>query len=148
LGVIYQPALKEMFSAVKGKGAFLNDKKIRVSETKEFDKSFLSIGIPYKKNEVYKERFLRNFLTIMEKAYSFRHFGAIALDLAYVASGRFDAIFFENLAWWDFAAGTLIIEEAGGITSDFQNNVIKPGSKSYLGSNKYMHKLLMQLLSF
>lgn len=147
LAVIYQPILKEMFTALKNKGAFLNDNPIKISNVTDFGRSFLVIGIPYETNEDYYKRFLEDISKIMKSAYAFRHFGAAALDLAYVACGRFDAIFFEDLSWWDFAAGMLMIHEAGGITSDFANKPILSTSRSFVGANKDMHGILLQLLS-
>jgi len=148
LGCIYCPTLKEMFYAQKDAGAFLNDNAISVSSVSSFDESFLAIGVPYRKDDAYLKRFITAFSDIMGKSFAFRHFGAAALDLAYVACGRFDAIFFEDLAWWDFAAGKLLIKEAGGVITDYKNNEITAASKSLIGASGTVHQELLNILLF
>jgi len=146
LAIIYQPVLKELFYAAKGKGAFLNGKPIESSQATSLDKAFLGIGVPYEKNSDYYKRFMHDLIEIMKQSFSFRHFGAVALDLAYVACGRLDATFFEDLFWWDFSAGSLLIREANGVITDFDNNQINQTSRSVLGANKMIHKKLIALI--
>ena len=145
LGFIYNPLLKEMFFASKGKGAFLNGKPIAISGITAFEKTFLAVCIPYEKSSAYYKRFVESIIDIMKGAFAFRHCGAAALDLAYVAAGRFDAIFFEDMFWWDFAAGTLLINEAGGVTTDFANNPILPNSRTFIGANTEIHAKLREI---
>lgn len=146
LAFVYQPVLKELFWAIKGGGAFLHDIPIYISTTSRFEDTFLCAGIPYIKDKAYNKRFMRAFAEIIKETFAFRHFGAVALDLAYVACGRLDAIFFEDMAWWDFAAGKLLIQEAGGIITDFNNNAIQKDSRSFIGANKDIHKELLDIL--
>jgi len=146
LGFIYQPLLKELFFAQKGKGAFLNDNPIKISNISEKNGTLLAVAVPYKMNSSFYERFSSIIDNTLKDYFAFRHFGAVALDLAYVACGRFDALFFEELFWWDFSAGSLIVEEAGGIVSDFNDQKIGPNSKSVIASNAAVHSDLIQLV--
>jgi len=145
LGFIYNPLMKEMFSASKGKGAFLNDKLIAISGISKLEKTFLAVCIPYEKSSEYYKRFVDSIIEIMKGSFAFRHCGAAALDLAHVAAGRFDAIFFEDMFWWDFAAGTLLIQEAGGVATDFLNNSILPNSRTFIGANEIIHTKLLDI---
>jgi len=144
-GMIYQPILDELFWAQSGKGAWFNGNRIHVSDLESVDKSLLVVGLPYGGIEDYR-RFWAQVCAVMPRAYAFRHLGAVALDLAYVASGRFDGIFFARLSWWDFAAGDLLIREAGGKTSDFEGNPITATSGSFVAGSDAVHKNLLQLL--
>jgi myo-inositol-1(or 4)-monophosphatase len=144
-GMIYQPVLDELFWAQKGKGAWLNGDRISVTEPEKFDQSLLVIGLPYEAKRDYKA-YLQNIISVVPRAYTFRYLGAAALDLAYVACGRFDGIFFAGLAWWDFAAGDLLIREAGGKTSDFQGVSIGLESKSLVAGGSQVYKKLFELL--
>ena len=145
LGFIYNPLMKEMFFASKGKGAYCNGDFVVVSETSALEETFLTLCIPYERSSAYYKRFIDSFLEILRGSFAFRHCGAAALDLAYVAAGRFDAVFFEDMFWWDFAAGTLLIKEAGGMTSDFANNAIFPNSRTLIGANKAIHAKLLDI---
>ncbi len=143
LGFVYQPLLDEMFFAEKGRGAFLNRKSIKVSNVSRIEDAFLLFCIPYGKNEG-SLKLLEHVLQLSQKAYSMRLLGAAALDQSYVASGRLDGMFFEQLAWWDVAAASLIIEEAGGRVSDYSGNPIRPGFRSFVAGNPWIHELLVQ----
>lgn len=145
LGVVYQPLTKEYFYAHRGNGAFLNGKKIQVSNVCHIDKTIILIGFPYKKGRRF-EHLLTLTKEIVPKTFAFRHFGAAALDLAYVAAGRVDAVFFEELTWWDVAAGVLLIQEAGGITSDFEGNPINEDYKTFFGAGPALYKQLQKLI--
>jgi len=149
LGFVYNPLLDEMFFAHKDNGAFLNNSPITISNLKSLEDSFLAVCIPYPSAGTgrgeYYERFAKSIMDIMQKSFSFRHCGAAALDLAYTAAGRFDAMFFEDMCWWDFAAGKLLIKEAGGISTDFQNNPIGPKSRTFIGANKQIHAKLLDI---
>jgi len=146
LGFVYQPILGQMFHAIKGEGAFLNNSPIKVSSINKFDQTFLVVGIPYEKSDSYLRGFFDDMSEIMRKTLTFRHFGAVALDLAYVACGKVDAIFFEDMFWWDFAAGILLIKEAGGVITDFSHKPIGMDSKSLIGANATIHKGFMDIL--
>ncbi|MFC1842350.1 inositol monophosphatase family protein [Candidatus Dependentiae bacterium] len=145
LGFVYNPLMHEMFYAQKGKGAFLNDEPISISSLSNFQEAFLAVCIPYEKSTEYYKRFIDSIIKVMKGSFAFRHCGAAALDQAYAASGRFDAIFFEDMFWWDFAAGKLLIQEAGGTVSDFQNNPIGPKSRTFIGANSDMHAILLDV---
>lgn len=116
-GMIYNPFTNEMFKAIRGEGAYLNDKPIKVSNTDTLTNALVAVGTsPYYKNlavEVFDK--IRH---LFEESLDIRRSGSAALDLAYVASGRQDAYFEYNLKPWDYAAGCLILEEAGGIVKD------------------------------
>ncbi len=144
-GMIYQPVLDELFWAQKGKGAWLNGDRISVTEPEQFDKSLLVIGLPYEAKRDYKA-YLQKIIAVVPKAYTFRYLGAAALDLAYVACGRFDGIFFAGLEWWDFAAGDLLISEAGGRVTDFRGNAIHSGSESLVAGGKQVYSRLFELI--
>jgi len=145
IGVVYQPLLNEYFMASRGKGAFLNGKPIKVSAIHEIKDSMVLVGLPYAKSATYSKLF-EYFALVAKKSYSVRHFGAAALDQAYVACGRVDGVFFEDLAWWDIAAGYLLIEEAGGLVTDFEGKPIGADYKSFLGAGVSLHGFLKTLL--
>src|SRR5262249_50711623 len=127
---VYQPITKEFFYAAKGKGAFLNEKPIRVSQTDSLKKSIIAIGIPYAKTPEFKQ-VIKGLDRVAPVTDAIRHMGAAALDQAYVAAGRFDGVFFEQLGWWDIAAGMLLIQEAGGIVTTFEGGKVDRQWVSY-----------------
>jgi myo-inositol-1(or 4)-monophosphatase len=125
--VIYDPARNELFTASKGRGAFLNDRRIRVSALTRFGDALVGTGFPFK--EVTRlELYTRQLQTMMRTCAGVRRAGAAALDLAYVACGRLDAFWELGLAPWDMAAGALLILEAGGLVGDLK------GDNGYLES--------------
>lgn len=116
--VVYDPSHNELFTATRGRGAFLNDRRIRVSKRTRLADSLVGTGFPYR---VFKhaDTYTKIFRDLTEKTAGLRRPGAASLDLAYVACGRYDAFFEFGLFPWDFAAGVLLIQEAGGLVSDF-----------------------------
>ena len=115
--VVYDPGRNELFTASKGRGAFLNDRRIRVSKCLRLEGALIGTGFPFK--ELGRvELYLRQLKTLMEKTAGVRRAGAAALDLAYVACGRLDAFWELGLSAWDMAAGALLIQEAGGLVAD------------------------------
>jgi myo-inositol-1(or 4)-monophosphatase len=125
--VIYDPARNELFTASKGRGAFLNDRRIRVSSLARFGDALVGTGFPFK--EVTRlELYTRQLQTMMRTCAGVRRAGAAALDLAYVACGRLDAFWELGLSPWDMAAGALLILEAGGLVGDLK------GDNGYLES--------------
>lgn len=144
-GMVYQPLLNELFWAEKGKGAWLNGSQIRVSLPKSFDESLLVVGLPYDAQRDYRP-YLKQIRAVAPWVYTCRYLGAAALDLSYVACGRFDGIFFAGLAWWDFSAGDLLIREAGGRSSDFKGKPVGLDSKSYTAGGPLVHQRLLELL--
>jgi myo-inositol-1(or 4)-monophosphatase len=139
LGAVFNPFLDELFLAEKGKGATLNEKPIQVSEKKEVIQSCLVTGFPYTyldmpngPLEVFG-RFIRNGVPV-------RRLGSAAVDLCWVACGRFDGFFEHKLNAWDSAAGFLIVEEAGGKVTDFQGNYYSPYQPQIVASNGKIHE--------
>ena len=145
LGLIYDPMREEMFSAVKGEGAFLNGEKIRVSAVDDLNKSLLATGFPYdiRASKVNNITHFNNFLTRVQ---GIRRCGSAAMDLCYVASGRFDGFWELKLSPWDMAAGALIVQEAGGLISDFQNGEFTIYGAEILASNGLIHQQIVEVL--
>ena len=121
-GIIYDPIKDELFWAEKGVGAFLNDKRIRVSGRNQLKDALVSTGIPWKGMESSHKNYLKILENIMKNSSGIRRYGAAALDLAYVAAGRYDAFWEFNLKTWDIAAGSLLVKEAGGYVGNINKN--------------------------
>jgi myo-inositol-1(or 4)-monophosphatase len=121
VGVIYDPVSQELFSATRGNGAKLNNKKIRVTNHQGLKNALIGTGFPYH-DQSYLDVYLATMKEIMQKTAGLRRPGSAALDLAWLAAGRIDGFWEFNLKAWDIAAGALIVREAGGIVSDFENN--------------------------
>lgn len=119
--VIYDPVHNDLFTATKGRGAFLNDKRIRVTNRSKLQDSLISTGFPFK-DFSYLDTYLEIFKDMAKKTSGLRRPGSAALDLAYVAAGYADGFFEINLSPWDIAAGALLVQEAGGIVGDFEGN--------------------------
>lgn len=147
LAGIYNPILNELFFAEKGKGAFLNGKRIRVSKTGSMIDSLLVTGFPYDRQK--KARFYLKFVqAFMQRCRGVRRLGAASIDLAYVACGRFEAYWEFNLKPWDMAAGKLIVEEAGGKMTNFKGgsvNIDLPAQT--LASNVLIHKKVLKIFT-
>ncbi|MBM3936376.1 MAG: inositol monophosphatase [Sphingomonadales bacterium] len=122
LGVVYSPCTLEMFSAVKGAGAFLNGIPIRVSNQEHLEDALLATGFPYYRFDRMEE-YMASLGQLMRQCRGLRRLGSAALDLAYVACGRFDAYFEHNLQPWDVAAGILLVREAGGVVSGIRDGI-------------------------
>ena len=120
-GVVYDPVRNDLFTATKGRGVFLNDRRLRVSKRYRMNEALLGTGFPFKSLETL-DAYLKMFRTMTEQSAGIRRAGAAALDLAYVAAGRFDGFFEIGLSPWDIAAGGLMVTEAGGLIGDFQGD--------------------------
>lgn len=118
-GVIFDPVRNDLFTTSKGAGAFLNDRRIRVSRTLALKDALLGTGFPYKEFAQF-DRYLAMFKDLTQKSAGIRRPGAAALDLAYVACGRYDGFWEMGLNPWDVAAGGLLVQEAGGLVADFK----------------------------
>jgi myo-inositol-1(or 4)-monophosphatase len=118
-GVIFDPVRNELFTASKGAGAFMNDRRMRVSKTINMKDALLGTGFPYKEFSNF-DRYLAVFKEMTQKSAGIRRPGAAALDLAYVAAGRYDGFWEQGLNAWDVAAGGLFILESGGLIADFK----------------------------
>ncbi len=146
VGVVHIPVLDETYAAVRGSGATLNGKPISVSSTDELSSSLLSTGFPYDEDLVPKA--LEVFSNMVRKTRGIRRDGAAAVDLAFVASGRYDGFWELGLAPWDVAAGSLIIEEAGGYVTDFSGEKHDIyDSQGIVATNGEFHSQLLSKLS-
>ena len=146
LGVVYDPMREELFSAQRGKGAWLNGKPIQVSDTTDLAKSLLVTGFPYDTWD-NPENNLDHFARFSKRTRGVRRLGAAALDLCYVAAGRFDGYWEIRLQSWDVAAGGLIVAEGGGVITNLhgEGDYLSP-HQSVLAANKEMHALMMGVL--
>jgi myo-inositol-1(or 4)-monophosphatase len=118
-GLVYNPVSDELFSAERGKGAFLNDRRLRVAARQRLNDAVIACGLPhYGRGDL--AMFRKEFAVVQEKVAGLRRFGAAALDLAFLAAGRFDGYWERNLSPWDMAAGTLLVREAGGFVTDLE----------------------------
>ncbi len=145
LGLVYDPMREEMFSALKGKGAFLNGKKISVSGINELDKSLLATGFPYDVR-VSQENNISHFNNFIIRVQGIRRCGSAAMDLCYVACGRFDGFWELKLKPWDMAAGTFIVQEAGGRVSDFRGSEFSIFGSEILATNGAIHQQMVDIL--
>ncbi len=146
LGVIYDPFKNELFCAEKGKGALMNDKKIRVSNCTSIKSAVFGMGIPYRKKD-YSGVYIETLRTLMDaRCGSIRRLGAAALDLAYVASGRLDGFWEFNLKPWDIVAGSIIVLESGGHVSDIKNSKEYLNSGNILAANINLHQNVIENL--
>ena len=146
-GIIFDPIKNEMFTAEKGNGAYLNNSRIRVSNKKKLSDSLLVTGGP-KHSSKNKEKIFSEYIEISRKIlFPIRKFGSAALDLAYVACGRFDGSWHRELNYWDFAAGIVILKEAGGFIDFFENDNNIPLKKNVLASNSNIHDQLKNLIN-
>ncbi len=145
VGVVYDPVREELFTARRGQGARLNGRKIRVSSNNNFRESMLATGFPLRAKarlNAYLESFRRIFL----ETGSIRRAGSAALDLAYTACGRFDGFWEMSLASWDTAAGSLLVEEAGGIVTDFFGTDQYLSNGHIAAGNTWIQPRLVELL--
>ena len=142
LGAVHNPIMNEFFFAERGKGATLNDKSIRVSDKTEVIHSCLVTGFPYTYlDQEYGP--LQVFEKLIRKGIPVRRLGSAAIDLCWVAAGRFDGFYEHKLAAWDSAAGFLIVEEAGGKVTDFKGDYYSPYQPHILATNGHIHDELL-----
>ncbi len=125
VGLIYDPVKDEMFTAEKNGGAFMRRKRLRVSGRQDLMQATLATGAP-RRSKASKERFVKEYEAILDIAPGLRRFGAAALDLAYVAAGRYEGFWERDLKAWDIAAGLLIVREAGGFCGDIDSDKANP----------------------
>jgi myo-inositol-1(or 4)-monophosphatase len=144
-GVVYEPLRDEEYWAEKGNGAFVSDRRLRVSGRRGLGDAVIATGIPFREYGDHPA-FLKTLQAVMSQTAGVRRFGAAALDLAYVAAGRYDGFWEFNLKPWDIAAGLLLVKEAGGYTSELLggNDVLKTGN--VLAANDHLHAPLGTLL--
>ena len=144
IGVTYDPTRNELFAAEKGQGASLNFKPIHVSATSELSESLVVTGFPYDFKE--KSEFARHLQSFLLAARGVRRDGSAAIDLAYVACGRFDGFWEEGLNPWDIAAGVLLISEAGGRISNYDGSSLSIYSPPICASNGHIHDEMLAVL--
>jgi myo-inositol-1(or 4)-monophosphatase len=145
LGVVYNPSLNELFTAEKGKGAWLNKKRIEVSKTAKLIESLVVTGFPYTINE-NPEPEVTHFRNFIVESQAVRRLGSAALDLAYVACGRFDGFWEGTLNAWDMAAGVLLVTEAGGKWTDYQGKPSSVYNTQVLTTNGLIHNEMLGVL--
>ncbi|KRB50509.1 MAG: inositol monophosphatase family protein [Pseudomonadota bacterium] len=143
--VTYNPVTNELFWAEKGKGCFVNDKRLRVAGRKHLDESVLGTGIPFLGHGQHA-RFLKELHQISQRVAGVRRFGAASLDLAYVAAGRLDGFWERDLKPWDMAAGLLMIQEAGGKVTDMDGGEDMLTNGSICTANLELHPLMLDKL--
>ena len=143
--VTYNPVTNELFWAEKGKGCFVNDKRLRVAGRKHLDESVLGTGIPFLGHGQHA-RFLKELHQISQRVAGVRRFGAASLDLAYVAAGRLDGFWERDLKPWDMAAGLLMIQEAGGKVTDMDGGEDMLTKGSICTANLELHPLMLDKL--
>lgn len=146
LGLVYDPLREETFFARRGHGAFLNGRALQVTTTDRLDASLLASGFPYDRRE-HADFYLSFFKAFMLRTQGIRRAGSAALDLCWVAAGRVDGFWESKLKSWDTAAGALIVEEAGGRTSDFRGSRFDPFSAETLATNGRIHEEMLQVLA-
>ncbi|OGU17437.1 MAG: hypothetical protein A2X61_09030 [Ignavibacteria bacterium GWB2_35_12] len=145
-GVVYHPILDELFVAEKGKGAFLNGKEIKVSNSDDLESGFLVTGFPYNVNS-NPCGCIEHFVSIIQRGIPVRRLGSAALDLAYVACGRFDGFWEINLNPWDVAAGILLVQEAGGLVTQYNKEKYWLDDQTMIATNGKIHKQICDVLS-
>lgn len=143
--VILDPIKDELFTAEKGQGAFLNDRRIRVSGRRRVDEALFATGIPFKGTGGH-QIFLKELEQVMAVSAGVRRWGTASLDLAYVAAGRFEGFWERGLKPWDIAAGILLVREAGGLVSEIGGRSITLNSPSILATNVHLQRDLDKLL--
>ena len=144
--VVIDPARQDVFTATRGGGAQLNDSRIRVSNTKRLSDSLLSTGMPFR-DPVEIKPWLKSYAALLPRANSIVRCGASALDLAYVAAGRYDGLWQFGLKSWDISAGALLIQESGGLISDVKGKQGFLDSGNVVCGNPAIHAKLQQLVS-
>jgi myo-inositol-1(or 4)-monophosphatase len=145
VGVVYVPVLDEMFAAVQGQGATLNGAPIRVSATTELIEAMLCTGFAY--DPELRPENQAHWSTFADEAQAVRRDGAAALDLCYVACGRFDGFWERELSPWDVAAGSLLVTEAGGSTSDYRGGQLDIYAREAVASNGHIHAQMLRTIA-
>ena len=145
-GVIFNPITNEMFFAEKGNGAYLNNSRIRVSNKKKLEDSLLVTGGPKKESKI-KNKIFSEYVSVSKEVSNVRKFGSASLDMAYVASGRFDGYWQRELNYWDIAAGIIIVKEAGGFVNFFDEDKNIPLKKNIIASNSNIHEELKEFIT-
>jgi myo-inositol-1(or 4)-monophosphatase len=144
--VVYDPARNDLFYATKGRGAYLNDKRLRVSRRSRMSDALIGTGFPFRKGDDLA-RYLHMMETVMKVCAGMRRPGAAALDLCYVAAGWYDGFFETGLSPWDVAAGSLLVAEAGGLIGNFTGEADFIDKREVVAGNPKIYGQLVQLLA-
>lgn len=145
MGVIYEPGRNELFSAIRGQGAYLNGMRLRTSATVQADEALMSTGFPYRKGQNI-DGYINLLRAFLHNTRGIRRMGSAAMDLAYTAAGRFDGFFEASLNPWDVAAGALLVTEAGGTVTDYWGGQNWLFGKSILAANSALHPGLLTIM--
>ncbi len=144
--LVYQPLTDESYWAEKGRGAWLNDRRLRVSSRRDLNEALIATGIPYKAHGDLS-RFTKILEAVSPEVAGIRRFGSAALDLAWVAAGRFDGFWEEDLKPWDIAAGILLVREAGGFVTDYRGGDRALELGQVLAGNDQLHSRLHKIVA-
>ena len=145
-GLVYNPITDDSFWAEKGRGAWLQDRRLRVSARRELSDALIATGIPFKGHGDL-DRFGRILSAVGPEVAGIRRFGSAALDLAWVAAGRYDGFWEEELQAWDIAAGVILVREAGGFVTDFRGGSVDLAKGQVLAANESLHSRLHKLIA-
>ena len=145
VGVIYDPIRDELFTALRGSGAKLNEHRIRVSGQVQLQKALLGTGFPFKNKELL-ENYLKSFQALFQHSVDVRRAGAACLDLAYLACGRLDGFWEAGLSYWGTAAGILLVKEAGGLITDFSGAEYQPQQGNIIACSPKLLKPMLQAI--
>jgi myo-inositol-1(or 4)-monophosphatase len=144
--VVYDPARNDLFYASKGRGAFLNDRRLRVSKRIRMAEALIGTGFPFRKGDDFR-RYMAIFEQVMQQCAGLRRPGAAALDLCYVAAGWYDGFFETGLQPWDMAAGALLVSEAGGLVGNFTGEADFLHQREVIAGNPKIYGQLVQILA-
>ena len=144
-GVVYNPAMDELYTAEKGGGAFMNDRRLRVAARRTLTDTVISTGVPHL-GRGHHGKYLVELRNVMGEVAGIRRLGSVALDLAYVAAGRVDGFWEEGLNAWDLAAGLLLVREAGGFVSDKNGSRDMLETGGIVAGNEHIHKALLDTI--
>jgi myo-inositol-1(or 4)-monophosphatase len=144
-GVVFNPVTDDLYTAEKGHGAYLNNKRLRVAGRKELAPSVIATGLPFLGKEGHA-RASAEMAEVMNVTAGIRRFGSASLDLAYVAAGRFDAFWERSLQAWDIAGGIVLVREAGGMITDLSGGAEMLAQGSVLAGNEHIHPQMLKLL--
>lgn len=145
-GVVYNPVTKDWYTAEAGAGAFHNDRPMKVTDHTSLSEAVVGTGFYYDRGAMMEDTLAAVGALFRQNIHGIRRFGAASLDFAAVASGQFSAYFEYQLFAWDFAAGRLLVEEAGGQTSDCEGNPLKIGPTTILATNRHLHQPTLDLI--
>jgi myo-inositol-1(or 4)-monophosphatase len=145
-GLIYNPVLDELYTAEKGQGAFLNNRRLRVAARRALADCLVTVGIPHRGKSGH-DRFLAECKGLMTHAAGIRRTGSAAIDLAWVAAGRFDGYMESGLSPWDIAAGALLVREAGGLVTDAQGGKRMLETGDIVAANAQVHRAMLEILA-